>query len=121
VTSRARASLTTRPVRFTGRHLFVNANIAGEVRVDVLDRGGRFIEPFSSERMTPLTGDSTRHRVTWRGQASLDAIRNQPVRFRFTLSRADLFAFWVSATEQGQSGGYLAAGGPGFSRPIDTP
>jgi hypothetical protein len=43
------------------------------------------------------------------------------VRFRFTLTRSDLFAFWVSRNERGSSSGYVAAGGPGFSGSIDTP
>jgi hypothetical protein len=115
VVSRAGATLTTRPVRFSGSDLFVNADVEGALRVDVLDANGRAIAPFSADRMTPVAGNSTRHRVTWQGQPSLDAVRGQPVRFRFSLSRADLYAFWISASEKGHSGGYVAAGGPGFS------
>ena len=120
VASGAGATLTTRPVRFSGSHLFVNADVEGSLRIDVLDADGRTIAPFSADRITPVIGNSTRHRVAWRGQPSLDALRGQPVRFRFSLSRADLFAFWVSASENGQSGGYVAAGGPGFSRTRDV-
>lgn len=115
------AMLTTRPVRFSGGHLFVNADVQGEVRVEVLDVRGSVIGPFAAERMTPFSGNSTRHRVTWQGQPTLDALRGQAVRFRFTLTRCDLFAFWVSRNERGSSSGYVAAGGPGFSRSIDTP
>ena len=120
VASRAGATLTTRPVRFSGSHLFVNADVEGALRVDVLDANGRVIAPFSADRMTPVVGNSTRHRATWQGQPSLDVLRGQTVRFRFSLARADLFAFWVSASESGHSGGYVAAGGPGFSRTRDV-
>jgi hypothetical protein len=119
--ARGGPTLTTRAVRFTGRHLFVNADVQGELRVEVLDADGRVIAPFAADRMVPFSGSSTRQRVTWQGQPTLDALRGQPVRFRFTLARADLYAFWVSQTEPGHSGGYVAAGGPGLSRSIDAP
>src|SRR5262245_39450057 len=41
--------LITRPLRFSGEHLFVNANVEGELRVEVLDEGGRAIEGYSAE------------------------------------------------------------------------
>ena len=41
-------SLTTRPVKFTGRHLFVNLAAAeGELRVEVVGRDGKAIAPFT--------------------------------------------------------------------------
>ena len=35
------AAITTRPVRFSGQHLFVNARAFGSISVEVLDRSGR--------------------------------------------------------------------------------
>ena len=119
VVSPDRASLTTRPVRFSGGHLFVNASIDGSIRVEVLDVAGRAIEPFSLDRTLPVTGDATRLPVRWSGGADLAQLAGQAVRFRFTLSRARLYAFWVSATAAGHSRGYVAAGGPGFSGVLD--
>lgn len=43
-----------------------------------------------------------------------------PVRFRFNLRSEKLYAFWVSPEESGASHGYVAAGGPGFTGPIET-
>ena len=114
------ARLTTRPVTFTGRHLFLNANIDGDIRVEVLDAAGRVIEPYTSERSVPVTGDATRLPVTWRGRSTLDELRGDTVRFRFTLTRAELFAFWVSPAPGGHSRGFLAAGGPGYARHEDV-
>lgn len=115
-----RSRLTTRPLRFSGRHLFVNAAVDGGVRVEVLDAAGRVIEPYSLDRAVPLTGDGTRMAVQWKGKASLEELAGEVVRFRFTLSRARLYAFWVSASPAGRSRGYVAAGGPGFARAKDT-
>jgi hypothetical protein len=112
--------LTTRPVKFSGRHLFVNGDFTGgELRVEVLDRTGAVIAPFTAAACAPLTADGTRLAVTW-GNAHLGDVAGRDVRFRFLMTRGRLFAFWVSAKPTGESGGYPAAGGPGFSGPIDA-
>ena len=41
------------------------------------------------------------------------------VRTKF-LKGGELYAFWVSKEASGASGGYVAAGGPGFTEPTDT-
>jgi len=114
--------LTTRPVTFKGRHLFVNASVAGgELRAEVLDEAGNIIGPFSAEDCLPIVGDSTKAKVAWKGAADFSALAGKPVRFRFHLREGSLFAFWVSPDESGASRGFVAAGGPGFSGPQDLP
>ncbi len=94
--------ITTRPIRFSGRHLFVNASIDGSIRVEVLDADGRVIEPFTLERCVPVSGDGTRLAVKWTGAPALSALAGQVVRLRFTLARARLFAFWISPSAVGR-------------------
>jgi hypothetical protein len=113
-------TLVTRPLTFRGEHLFVNAQAAGQLRAEVLDRDGRIIEGFSLERSSVVTGDHTRARISWQGGASLARLAGAPVRIRFALARALLFAFWVSPSPRGESRGYVAAGGPGFTTDIDA-
>jgi hypothetical protein len=113
-------TMTTRPVRFSGGHVFVNASVAGELRVELLDESGRVIQPYSHALAVPLSGDSTKHRVEWRGTRSIESLAGQSVRFRFHLSNADLYSFWVSRSPQGASSGYVAGGGPGFARGRDV-
>ena len=116
----APGTLTTRAVRFSGRHLFVNADsTAGELRVEVLDLDGNTITPFSSAACVPLRADTTRGRIAWQGGADLSRFAGEPVRFRFHLTRGRLYAFWVSASIDGASRGYVAAGGPGFHGTVD--
>ena len=111
--------LTTRPVRFSGGHLFVNADLkGGELRVEVLDRSGQVLAPFRREACEPLRTSGTRQAISWRG-ASLSTVAGEAVRFRFTLSGGSLYAFWVSDSPRGHSHGYPAAGGPEFQGPID--
>ncbi len=113
--------LTTRPVRFSGEHLFVNVDCPeGRLKVEVLDETGQPIEPFTADRATPVAADGTLAPVTWRGAPSLAALKGRPVRFRFHLTDGSLYAFWVSPSADGRSNGYVAAGGPGYTGPTDT-
>jgi len=115
-------TLTTRPVVFHGAYLFVNLLARqGEMRVEVLDESGRPIAPFTRDQCEPISGDTTRERVDWRGAQDMRVLAGRPVRFRFHLTGGSLYAFWISGSPRGESGGYLAAGGPGFTGPRDMP
>ncbi len=120
VSSIPEGSLTTRPITFSGGHLFVNADAqGGELRVEVLDRAGVVISPFTLAACEPVVTDGTRLPVRWR-QGSLAGLSGQTVRFRFSLTRGRLFAFWVSPWPTGESRGFPAAGGPEFAGVTDT-
>lgn len=113
--------VTTRPVTYSGKHLFVNVNAPeGELRAEILDEAGHVIAPFTREASVPVHADKTRQRVTWTGARDLAAIAGKVVRFRFHLKRGELYAFWVSPDESGSSNGYVAAGGPEFTGHRDT-
>lgn len=101
-------TLTTRPVRFSGKHLLVNVAAAeGELRCEVIGDEGRAIEPFTMENCTPLSSDDTQARVEWRGADDLSAVAGQTVRLRFKLRSGELYAFWVSQDAGAESGGYV--------------
>ena len=113
--------LTTRPVLFQGKHLFVNVNPAeGELRAELIDQDGNAIPGFGISECLPLRKDSTCIEVRWRDQKNLASLADQPVRIRFSLTEGSLFAFWVSQDPRGSSSGMVAAGGPGFTGPRDT-
>jgi hypothetical protein len=113
--------LTTRPVTFQGRYLFVNANAGyGEIRVEILDADNRPIEPFSLANCVPIKTDSTKIAVSWQHEKDLGALAGKPVRFRFQLNGGQLYSFWVSPETSGASRGYVAAGGPAFTGATDT-
>jgi hypothetical protein len=118
VTSGASA-LITRPVTFSGAHGFVNANVEGALRVEILDRAGRVIPGFTAAQCQPITGNHTKHALRWNG-AAIASLANSVVRFKFVFDRARLFAFWVSPSPRGESRGYLGAGGPGYASTIDA-
>jgi hypothetical protein len=114
-------TLTTRPIRFSGKHLFVNVDAPdGELRVELLDAQGQIIEPFTQTNCTPLVTDTTLAEVRWKGADDLSAVSGKTIRLRFHLRNGSLYSFWISANATGASGGYVAAGGPGFTGPVDT-
>jgi hypothetical protein len=115
-----RSSLITWPVKFRGRHLFVNADAGGEIRVEILDAAGKVIAPYAAAQCEPVRGDSTRHRVRWQSGADLRDLSGHAVRFRFVLTRSQLFSFWVADSEIGASRGFAAAGGPDYPGGVDT-
>ncbi len=114
-------SVTTRLLRFSGAHLFVNVAAAkGTLRAEVLNEQGQPIAPFTADNCEPVSSDSTKILVKWKGAEDLSALTGQPVRFRFHVKNGSLYAFWVSPDASGASHGYVAAGGPGFTGAKDT-
>lgn len=41
---------------------------AGSIRVEVLDSDGRSLEGYGAKDRVPVTGDSVRHNVRWKGE-----------------------------------------------------
>ena len=111
----AGGTLTTRPVIFTGKNLFVNVDAPeGKLAVEILDEAGMPIPSFTRGDCRAISGDTTKREVKWDNAKNLAALIGKPVRFRFHLTDGALYSFWISKDERGASGGYVAAGGPGF-------
>lgn len=114
-------ALTTRPVKFSGKNLFVNLAAAqGELRAEAIDKDGKAIAPFTLENCESVRGDKTLLELKWRGAADLSPLAGKPVQFRFHLKNGALYAFWVSPDASGASNGYVGAGGPGFKGAKDA-
>ena len=105
--------LTTRPVRFSGKHLFVN--VKGGVHAEVLDDAGQVLRSSVA-----ASGDQTKLKLTWKDGTDLADLAGKNVRFRFHLTEGSLYAFWVSADPTGASNGYVGSGGPAFNGTRDT-
>ncbi len=114
-------TLTTRTVRFSGKHLFVNVDAAeGELRAELLDRNGNVLEPFSRSKCQPIRVNETLQAVAWNGAEDLGSLTGREVRIRFHLSSGKLYSFWIAPTPAGASNGYVLGGGPGFNAHADT-
>ena len=85
--------LTTRNLRMSGNRLILNADVGGDLRVEILDTAGRPLSGFTSEACDPVSGDSLGHRVSWNGNTGLGGLRNRALRLRFQLRDGNLYAF----------------------------
>ena len=90
----AGGEFTTRPLTFTGKHLILNyaTSAAGAIQVEVQDARGKPIEGRSLADMPALFGDELDAVVNWKSGSDLSDLIGNPVRFRFVLKDADLFA-----------------------------
>jgi hypothetical protein len=86
--------LITRPITFSGKALLLNfaARQGGEVRAELLGAAGRPLPGFSANDCQPLTGQALDGVVQWKG-GDVSPWALSPVRLRFVLTNADLFAF----------------------------
>ena len=113
--------LMTRPVKFTGKYMFVNVNDPnGSLKVEVLDANGLVIPAFAKANCQAISVDKTLQRVRWNGAADLSALVNQNVRFKFYLTNGELYAFWVAPDLTGASRGYVGGGGARYTSNKDT-
>ena len=91
--------LVTRPVKFTGKYLFVNVkDPQGSLQAEILDANGNVISPFTAQNSIALSVDSTLQQITWSGVSDLSSLIGQNVQFRFYLTNGELYSFWVSPT-----------------------
>ena len=88
------AVITTVPLQLSGTHVHVNASAEnGVVQVEILDKNGDVIEGMDRQQCKGLVASNALDfAVTFEGGQSLP---KSPVRLRFVLFEAELYAFWV--------------------------
>ena len=116
----ADGEIVTQPLEFAGGHLFVNADARfGAVSAEVQDGQGDVLKGFAAEdAVVRRRIDATKIELGWK-TASLASLSGRTIRFRFRLQVATLYSFWVSKSAQGESRGFVAAGGPDYSGLLD--
>ena len=90
--------LTTRPLVFSGRRLEINfaTSAAGEIRAEIQDAAGIPIPGFSLADARRQIGNEIRRVVSWKGGSDVSSLAGRPVRLRFLIKDADLFALRFS-------------------------
>jgi hypothetical protein len=88
-------TIMTPSIVLGGHELTINADAAdgGEIRVQVLDAGGKAIEGFTFADAEPITRDGLGVPVKWKRE--LKQIARRPVRLAFQMKHARLFAIDV--------------------------
>jgi len=86
--------ILTKPITFAGGrlHLNVSTSAAGSVRVELQDASGTPIPGFALADCPALFGDEIDRVVAWKGGPDVADLAGRPVRLRFVLSDADLYA-----------------------------
>lgn len=86
--------LLTQPLVFSGRELALNysTSIAGRIVVEIQDAAGVPIPGYTLDDCPEIIGDEIERVVTWKRGTDLGALAGRPVRLRFVMKDADLFA-----------------------------
>lgn len=91
--------LLTRPVVFSGSELRLNyaTGAAGSMRVEIRDRDNRPIPGYSLGEAIDIFGNRIDGPAAWENGTDVSALAGRPVRLRFVMRDADLYAFRFSA------------------------
>lgn len=86
--------MVTRPLRFRGSRLVINfaTSAAGDVRVEIQDAAGTPIPAHALADAREQIGNEIERVVTWKEGSDLAALAGRPIRLRFVMKDADLFA-----------------------------
>lgn len=86
--------MVTRPLTFTGRHLLLNCatSAPGSIRVEIQDAQGKPLPGYGLDDCIEIWGDEIERKVGWKAGADVSALAGQPVRLRFAMKDADLYA-----------------------------
>ena len=91
------ATLVTQPFHWRGEDLYLNADARwGEIYAEIQDaETGRPLPGFwvPGEEPPPFTGDSLRAKYAWKHPH--DLVFEKPVRLKFYLHQARLYAYWL--------------------------
>ena len=87
--------LITPPLAFEGHRLELNIDCGatGHARVELRDEQNLPIKGFTVEECDLIRGNHIHYRVTWNGDGDVSALAGRPLRLRFVMRNARLFAF----------------------------
>ena len=94
----AGGEFVTRPLTFSGSELSINyaTSAAGSVHVELQDAHGRPLDGFELGSSIKMFGDEIDRRVAWKDRPDLSSLADRPIRVRFVLKDADLYALQFS-------------------------
>jgi len=86
--------MVTKPLTFAGKQLLLNfaTSAAGSVKVEVQDEAGRPLPGHSLADCDDVFGDAVERPVSWKASTDVSALAGKPVRLRFVMRDADVWA-----------------------------
>jgi len=93
--------LITKPLTFDGSQLRLNAatSAAGSIRVELMDVKGKTIPGFGVTDCEEYFGDSLDRPISWKEKTDVSSLAGKPIRVRFVLNDADVYAFRFGSTD----------------------
>ncbi|QDV84183.1 hypothetical protein [Stieleria magnilauensis] len=87
--------LVTKPLAFSGSQLALNfaTSAAGGIRVEIQDASGTPIPGFTLAESREQIGNEIQRVVSWKSGPDVSPLAGRPVRLRFVMKDADLYAF----------------------------
>jgi hypothetical protein len=87
---------------FAGNRLLVNfsTSAVGGIRVEVQDSAGTPIPGFTLAESVETVGNEIERPVRWKPGADLSSLAGRPVRLRFVMKDADLFAIQFAGAKR---------------------
>jgi hypothetical protein len=85
----------TKPLRFKGGRLSINysTSAAGSVRIEIQDEAGNALPGYALADCREIIGDEIERAAAWKNGNDVGNLAGKPVRLRFVLRDADLYAF----------------------------
>lgn len=95
----AGGELLTKPLTFEGERLMLNfaTSAAGGIRVEIQDASGKPIPGYTLDDAVELIGNEIEREVRWNSGADVSKLAGKPVRLRFVMKDADIYALRFSA------------------------
>jgi len=89
--------ITTRPMTFEGKKLFINADIAkdGWVKAAILTSESQPVALYGLDDSVALTEDTTKGQMVWKSKEELVPPGDEHLRLVFQLKNAKLYSFWI--------------------------
>jgi len=90
--------MISKPLLFSGDRLEINyrTSAAGEILLELQDENGNALPGFGLQDCPPIIGNELARLVSWKNNPTLAALQNKPIRLRFRLKDAHLYALKFS-------------------------
>lgn len=91
----AGGEFVTKPMVFSGRKLTLNVSTSAvaSVKVEIQDALGKPLPGFAMDDCIEIWGDELARTVAWKSGTDVSKLAGRPVRLRFVMKDADIYAF----------------------------
>ena len=96
--------LLTKPLIFSGDRLNLNfsTSAVGSIRVEIQDESGRSIPGFAAADCVEVIGNEIDRTVSWKSGSDVSSLAGRPIRLRFVMKDADLYAMQFASENRQQ-------------------